>query len=487
MTVSGQVTDDYSGVSTVSINGTAVAVSEDGLFSSEILIEEGLNAITVSAEDADGNADDMSVSVIAGEFVPVETPMPFATVVQLNDEIINMMSGPMANAFQDRELVNGGIDKTVWSDCAVMEGTIDTIVVNGASVSINPGSNVVNVAYTFGPTTGTMSGDADLCGIEEPFTVSFSHDAPQYSAALSLSVVDGEIVAEVSESDVSFSGAMVSSDIDVYLDEHGISIYDMGIEDAIADVMDDVISNTLPQQFPNALATIIPDDIGVAGLGDADIGYEPSRLRSSESGIAIAFGTSMEVTEEPVISGPGALSYNHNRFTRDIDSSMASFITTSLINRAMHSGWERGILSTMINAEDKGMTITTFPTMPPVLSNGETAVLRLGEVHMTVHNGESNVGRITVQASADISFETDDSGTPVMVANITSMERDTLTGSVPAELEAELEEAIQATFDAALPSINNLQTQTVELESIGTTVNGSASDWIHTGYLASEK
>jgi len=61
VTVSGFVTDEY--LAKVLVNGSAVEFTEDGAFSTRIMVEEGDNVITVQAEDLAGNITAKTVTV----------------------------------------------------------------------------------------------------------------------------------------------------------------------------------------------------------------------------------------------------------------------------------------------------------------------------------------------------------------------------------------------------------------------------------------
>ncbi|MCP4140738.1 MAG: hypothetical protein GY755_10690, partial [Chloroflexi bacterium] len=70
ITVSGEVTDESA--VTLKINGNSVALTEDA-FNTTVILTEGVNQITLQAEDAGGNTATRYVEVIADNTAPAIT------------------------------------------------------------------------------------------------------------------------------------------------------------------------------------------------------------------------------------------------------------------------------------------------------------------------------------------------------------------------------------------------------------------------------
>lgn len=68
VTVTGTVVDDY--LNTVTVNGTKAKV-ENGTYSARVLLDEGTNTITVTAQDQAGNRTEQTVQVAVDYTAPV--------------------------------------------------------------------------------------------------------------------------------------------------------------------------------------------------------------------------------------------------------------------------------------------------------------------------------------------------------------------------------------------------------------------------------
>jgi hypothetical protein len=487
ITVTGTVVDIESGVTSATINGRALPMrgtARGRAISAPVTLKPGINTITITATDVAGNTTEHQLSVMGGMALPMGTAIRGAAIVEVNGPMMDMLAEPMGNNFGSRELITDSVDQTVWSDCAVFDGAVESISLGDAIVTVTPGEDGLSVTAAFATVTAQYSGTADLCGVEEPFSITLSHPSPNYAATVSLSVTDGAISAEVVESSVDLSGAMITSDVDEALSDQGISMDDMGISDVIAEMIAASMDATMPVAMPIAVGAVIPDGVGVQSMGLVDITYTMDEVRTDESGIGIAYEASIPADENAVNVAPGAIVMAFGGMSRNGDAPVSSSTSLNLINNAIHSAWESGVISAYVNAEDKGLTVTTWPTMPPVIHPGETPTMRLGELHVDIRNEDELVARLSVQASADITFDSDKAGNPVMVATLTDSFYSVTEGTLSSELSSEITEVIQGTFDAAVPRMVNQQTAAAELEAVGVETTGNNSDWITTSYIA---
>jgi hypothetical protein len=106
-------------------------------------------------------------------------------------------------------------------------------------------------------------------------------------------------------------------------------------------------------------------------------------------------------------------------------------------------------------------------------------------MHVALSDEDTLVTRYSVQASADISFDTDEAGNPIMVATLNDWHGTLLDGVENTELDSEITEAVQATFDAAIPSITQ-QSNAADMESITAEVTGNSNEWMTISYTVSD-
>jgi len=479
---------DAGGVAAATINGIAIpmpSVAQNQAFSAPVSLAPGINTVVLTATDASGNISESRISVMGGQARPVEEKVRKASVVEVNGSMFDMLTMPLSNNMGNRELITESVAQDTWSDCAVFEGTIDSIMLGDATVAVTPGEDVLNVTVSFSTVSAAYNGVADICGIEEDFSVTVSNPTPFYSAVVSLSVEEGEIVASIDESNMDMTDAVMTSNVDSDLADHDMTLADVGIDEMIAAMIAGSIDTMMPQALPNAIDAIIPDSFGIEGIGTSEISYTMEGLRTDTNGIGIAYSALFSQDEDAVNMAPGAVHIPAKGGNRHTDASIATSSTFNLVNRAIHSAWESGSVTAAVNAEDKGITVSTWTTMPPVIQPGETTTINIGEMHVALSDEDTLVTRYSVQASADISFDTDEAGNPIMVATLNDWHGTLLDGVENTELDSEITEAVQATFDAAIPSITQ-QSNAADMESITAEVTGNSNEWMTISYTVSD-
>ncbi|MBU5612458.1 PKD domain-containing protein [Geomonas azotofigens] len=101
-TVSGRVVDPLSGVQSLQLNGTSLAVDAEGNFSKTIELTSGTNVITVVAIDLAGNASHSTSSVVLDQAVPV-----IALTAPASDEYKTNKSQLMITGSVDHDCILG--------------------------------------------------------------------------------------------------------------------------------------------------------------------------------------------------------------------------------------------------------------------------------------------------------------------------------------------------------------------------------------------
>ena len=424
--------------------------------------------------------------MIGGVIVPTDEPVHGASVVELNSAMIDMLAEPMQNPFSNRSLINGfTVPLDLFSDCAVFEGGITSIDLDTAAVSFSLQKDSIVAEVVLNNTTAEMSGTADICGIEEEMTVSITNSTPLWTGQFGLSVNSaGDVVASMIDSEVDFSGAIMTSNVDASLAEHGITLEDIGFDAAVSTAIQYALSDTIPLAFPRVFNTITPFRSGVTTRGPNPMEYMLEAIYIDVDGIALVHSASIETDPDAINVAPGTIWLGVGAGERHPDVPVSASTSLNAINRSIHASWESGRLGAFVNAEDKGMMLRAFPTMPPVVMPGQPATMHIGELHISASDESDVLGRITVQAQAEISFTTDPFGNQKMVATVTDYHADTLMGEWPTDLEAAMDELLAEVFAAASPRFTRQFTIAAQLEPTGAAVTGLDDSWMTVSHIA---
>lgn len=132
-TVTGTVSDGGSGLMSVTVNGSAASVM-DGLFSLEITLSEGANAITATATDNAGNTASAAGSVL------LDTILPTLTVnTPAGDTITNQPFLTVSGIAFDS---GSGLDTVTVNGQTVTNGAFST------ELALTEGINIITVSAT---------------------------------------------------------------------------------------------------------------------------------------------------------------------------------------------------------------------------------------------------------------------------------------------------------------------------------------------------
>ena len=140
ITISGTATDE-SGISSVTINGDAIAVASDGFFSTLFILTEGSNTIIIVAIDNSENRNTESVTRTVTYTPPVVSDTTAPTLI--------------VNQPRDRQVFK--IDEIVVSGTTTDKSGISSVTVNGDAIPVEPdgffsthfilteGSNIITI------------------------------------------------------------------------------------------------------------------------------------------------------------------------------------------------------------------------------------------------------------------------------------------------------------------------------------------------------
>lgn len=151
ITVSGTVSDAH-GVSSLTINGTAVTVAANGSFSKAVTLSAGANTITVIATDSVGNTTTVTRTVKKATSGPTLT-----------------ITAPTANS------VIRATSVTVTGTISDSVSTVSGVTVNGSAATVTNGTFSKSVNLTEGANTITVVG-TNAVGLTTTKTVTVTRD-----------------------------------------------------------------------------------------------------------------------------------------------------------------------------------------------------------------------------------------------------------------------------------------------------------------------
>ena len=450
--VSGSVSDAWTGVVSVEINGAPATLIAGGLFEYSMTPEQGLNEIELVAVDGDGNVSDHHQTYLWGEFNPMGSPQEDGILARLNEGAIDTIEGMAESLFDPQALVAGFINQPLWSNsqqtCINIWPFGNQCVtwwnINAGITSATLGSIVIDL--------DAQNGYLDFFASISPFAIgggiwgqifpSISFLTININLGMEAAANSAQIWSDVSlwvNSSNEIKVAMANTSVG--LPGFGLSIYGGGILGDVLNLvlgwlspifqalMETILPPVLESQMPviieDALAGIaIETTIPLLGT-DLDIGALPQDIDIDDDGMTIALESI--VSAAPGASAPATLgAWNRSDYTLpvygatpDFDLSMAD----NFVNQLLHSVWQAGVIDFSMDSTALGLDLAslqdivplttiefeTLPLLPPVVgpsaAGGDLLELGLGDMMVNVYGDPGGTYGLMMQLAVTLTAD----------------------------------------------------------------------------------
>jgi hypothetical protein len=446
-TVTGSVSDEWTGVASLEINGESVTPAGDGTFSHGLTYSEGVNVIETTATDGDGNASTDTRAVLAGEFLPYGDTVGEGIVVRLHEG-----DGGLGT------LESLGEGLVASTDLAAL---IPSPVVSQSSQSCWTipfvGRRCVTwysvVLYVTNPGFGgtDLSIDPTSAGLlDTGFRV--SNIRLNWNASLTLvgvgSSASGNITANSLDVDMGLRPYVSSNQVGVQVASVNVStnnfVFDMN--GALYDVLsffglNTVISGVISGYLEDSIEDVVRDEVPTVledALGDLEIGFDlplqgntyaidalPHSVNVDDQGLDLSLETTVmpERWESPY-TGLGSLYAGYGTPTWTGAPGTIIGLSDDFLNQLFYALWGGGILDMEMSGSELGLdpssleilfpglmdlTITTEALLPPVVMPDAAglAELQIGDLHLTLWNGDATTGTELIDVYISVFAELD--------------------------------------------------------------------------------
>jgi hypothetical protein len=412
--VEGVVSDEESGVDSLSIAGVNVAIDASGAFRAELALESGLNLLQVVATDRSGNVSSSTRAVLSGLFAPAADPVEDAAQVYIGRETL------AAIADTSEALLEG-------LDIDALLVAANPVLTQGSSSCLNATVDLQEVSYsnldiTLEPVDGGIRALVHIVGLQAEArafhtiaclggstALHIAANEVQVEAELGLSVSGDALVTHVETSEASFDNLTID-----------VGILPSSVIEFVVGDFDQELGTKLSALIAEALPPIVEDKIGrfskehsVALLGtQLHVSLKPSAVHFDSAGGSIFLSTRVTGATDgrPYLSNPMPLP----RISSDRGLSVA--IADDAVNQALSALWDTGALDRSVELTSESGAdigggifdhIVMSAPLPPVMSaNSDEGSLKLlvGDMQIDLRKaGEDEaVSRIAVSLEMDI-------------------------------------------------------------------------------------
>ena len=433
--VSGLLTDDWSGIGELTVDGVDVPVESDGSFSTSVDNTFGMNVLELVAVDGDENPTSDTRARLYGDFLPYGDADTDGVLARINEPGFDALEVLGEGLIEGQDLA-GLIPSPAYSTSSesCVDVIFDEVCITWYSVELtlsNPSigetdleldpdaGGWINATFTVYDPYIDWGADGTVLGIGMSGDGSISADSITIDMDLLPSVDAGVLSVSVLSADVSSSNFVFDWDSWLYdvMDFFGLDLSSL-VQGYLEDAIEGVIQDDFPSMLADALADLeIASDLDL-GTTTATFAAEPSSVAVDDRGLTLGLATTFTLAEwQHDETGPGSL---YGAYTTPTYGTSASGMQVSLsldfLNQALYGMWGAGLLDQDLGEADLGLdlgslgsflpfdslAIETHALLPPqvVPGTGDAMLdLHLGDLGLTLRDGETGDVVFEVYAS----------------------------------------------------------------------------------------
>ncbi len=433
------VTGIATGLSGVTINGTAAAVGVDGAFSASIQLDAGVTVIETRATTPEGGELFDRRAVLAGTFVDADDAGEEGLSVRLNDGGLIAVLDAVELSFDDDTVEAAVIAANPVSAFANILSPLDwsidiaSLSYGATSMTLTP----ANQELTAQIPNFAIAVDVwyDAVGLD-PDTTTGTASATRADVTLTLDVdVDG--------------GAptvdVIALDVDLVGFTFTIADWNPTWTSLLADYFEEDVEEILEDEAAVLIAPLLEElladlelsfDLDLLGT---DLGIEAAfaDLAFDGDGLACVLDVEVDATATQQRPSPGVFSTRDGDPTLSTAPDIALALSDDLLNRMLLAAWRAELLDLELSTDDGSLpgaallplratsgSITTEATLPPiVVDGGNKPQLQIGELITTIATPGGEYGdtvTVAIAAFADLDV-TVDSGELVLAFGDTEL------------------------------------------------------------------
>lgn len=493
-TVSGTVSDPYTGVTGLYVNGLDVDVAADGSFAVDISNAFGLNILETEAIDGDGNPTTDTRAVLAGDFLEYGGSVQEGIVARINQagwdtietlgegliggtDLNGMLPSPAFSA-EAEDCVDLIFDEVciTWYSIALY---VTNPYIGATDLEIDPDAGGwLNATFTVWNPSIDWAADGDVVGIGMSGSGEIYADYIRIDMDLQPYVDGGVLGVNVLSADVTSGGFTFDWDSWVYdvMDFFGLDLSGM-IQSAMEDAVEGIIRDEVPSMLADAVGDLeIGTDLELEG-NVYSFDARPSYVSVDDLGLTLGLSTTFTAASwlHPE-TGPGSLygDYAMPTYLSGTPGMQAS-MSLDFLNQALYAFWGGGLLDRTLGEQDLGLDLGSLSTflpfsslsiqtealLPPVLvpsRTGESLLeMQIGDLAVTMYDGAPEDGDIVFQlyASFLVELDLDVSSDGMLVPTLggTQIFFDVVVPSAGTEASADAESLLGALVPMLLPTL----------------------------------
>jgi len=431
-TVSGTVSDEWSSLDSVTVDGAAMTVSSAGAFSTSTSWDFGFNTVETIATDTDGNETSDLRGLLVGNFLEYGERASSGMVVRINEgaggfDELEVLGESLITASELEDAIPDPIydeseEYCVWGYCYELYAltlTADNPAIGSVELELDPRpTGRLEATFTISDVSIDWDADGAVAGGGYSDSGTLTIDTLRVESHISFSVnSSNEIEATVDTVYVTTTGFDAGWDSWI---ETAMSYFGYNIDDELQSYLEDAVEDAVVDELPPALEDAFQDlDVEYTltnGGSTYTITAAPEDIDIDDRGLTLEMESRFVVSGLSSASGEGSLYYGYGATDWSGSTGIALGVSADFINQIFYGLWADGLLDTSFTDAEldldvsdlaafiPGLTSLTFEVeslLPPVATvgtRGDLLDLDWGSVLVTLYNGSSSSGTVLVQA-----------------------------------------------------------------------------------------
>lgn len=427
-TVSGRVTDDWSDVALVTLNGESVSLDSSGRFSENMDWDFGINVLESYAEDSDGNSSTDTRALIAGDFKGYGQEVENGLTIRIKQgtggfDTLEELGENLVTATDLDALIPSPVYSSSYKKWGVTWYSVNLYVRNpklGAiDFELDPRSTgVLRTTVTVNDPELDWSASGKVTFIGYSGSGDITADAIEVEVDLKPRISGRTLQLDVDRVDTTVSGFEFDMDGWLYdvLKFFGVNnLINSAIESYMEGAIEDVVKDEVPGMLEDALSSLeLSADLPIQGT-TYTLDAAPSKVSVDAYGLNLNLASKFK----PKVwknsrTGLGSLFYGYRDPTYSVSSGMNLGLNADFLNQVMYALWGGGLLQQTLTGSELGLdpadlslffpgltelTIELDGLLPPAVVTGSGSdmfELQLGEVHLVLYNGNAATGDVLV-------------------------------------------------------------------------------------------
>ncbi len=429
-TASGNIQDEWSTITTVTLNGQPITLDGNGNFLETVSYDFGLNVLETEVVDSDGNVSNDTRAVLEGDFLPKELGVVDGLTVYLGEgeNGIGVIEGfgeamigdiDIAGLLPSNPVLSESsescFDPCFWGSCEVcftwysISMNIGNVVVGPGTLDIDPRADGrIGILFSVDGVSIDWWGNGVVAEVGYSGSGDITSERIDVTVYLNATVNNNQLVIGIDEVNTDLVNLNFDMDGWVYdvISFFGLDgVIEGIIEDALVDAVQGAVEEEIPPLLEDLLQSLeIAQELDLMGSSYSFSGL-PSSITVDEYGIELGLEANL-MTDAWLHAdeGLGSLYGGYPSPTWVAGTGMGIGLSMDFLNQLLYQIWGGGLLDLEMGSEELGLggdemdllfpgatdlRITVDPLLPPVAvpDINNNVELQIGDLYLALHNG----------------------------------------------------------------------------------------------------